>query len=72
MNMDNNKSPETHNGKYIKVNNKVYQLTPETVSKGCKGCVYESKMNCHSTLDNNKVTLTDYCRQGFIFKKVNV
>lgn len=50
----------------IKFRGKDYQLTKEIVRNGCKGCVFEDKNpnGCPSSL-------TDYCRQGFILKKIN-
>lgn len=53
-------------GRLIKFKGKNYQLNKETVKGGCKGCVFEDK-NVNGCPDS----LTDYCREGFILKKIN-
>lgn len=55
--------PVAYSGKYVDFNNKTYFLIPEVSQGGCKGCDLIGKGEC--TKD-----LTDYCRQGFIFKRV--
>lgn len=57
--------PEAYSGKYVEIKNKTYTLVPEQVKKGCKDCAFVNKLDCTSTR-------TDYCRQGYVFKKVNV
>lgn len=61
--MKNAIKPIAYSGKYINVNNRDYSLMPEVPQGGCKGCDLLGKGLCTKTI-------TDYCRQGYILKKV--
>lgn len=52
--------PTAYSGKYIKYEGSTYFLAPEKSQAGCQGCCFLGK-ECTKTL-------TDYCRQGFIFR----
>nr|DAX32631.1 MAG TPA: hypothetical protein [Caudoviricetes sp.] len=56
--------PIAYSGKYIDVKGKDYFLAPEVSPGGCQGCDLLGKGECTKAL-------TDYCRQGYILKKVN-
>lgn len=60
-----------YSGKYVTADKKQYKLDPEVVSKSCRGCAFEKVFGCHETKKDG-LSLTDYCRQGFIFKRVNI
>lgn len=61
--MDKVIKPIAYSGKYVDVNNKDYFLVPEVSQGGCKGCDLLDKGLCTKNV-------TDYCRQGYILKKV--
>lgn len=63
-----------YSGKYVTIGKKTYSLTPESTSKGCKGCALERPYTkCYETFDSTEnVVITDLCRQGFILKKVEL
>lgn len=63
--MKNAIKPIAYSGKYIDISGTDYFLVPEVSQQGCKGCDLLGKAKCTKTV-------TDYCRQGYILKKVNV
>lgn len=57
--------PLAYSGKYIDHNLKTYYLAPEKSQLGCNGCDLLGGGICTKQL-------TDYCRQGYILKKVKL
>lgn len=64
--------PLAYSGKYVELDSKTYQLTPEAVKGGCVGCDRVTLATCHKDRTEEGYAPTRYCRQGFILKKVNV
>lgn len=58
---------EAYAGQYLKYRGVTYSLIPEKEDKQCTGCAVLDKnpRGCNSNL-------TDYCRQGFILKEINI
>jgi len=63
--MTNKTTVEAYSGKYITNKGKQYQLVPEVGKGMCKGCAVINTLGCPDSL-------TQYCRQGYILKKVEV
>lgn len=57
--------PLAYSGKYIDYKSKTYFLAPEKSQGGCMGCDLIGRDLCTKQL-------TDYCRQGYILKKVEL
>lgn len=51
-----------YSGKVIKYKKKHYTIRPEQSLRGCMGCCFYNVLDCPRTL-------TDICRQGYIFEK---
>lgn len=62
--MKNTIKPIAYSGKYVNVSGIDYFLIPEVSQQGCKGCDLLGTGNCDKSI-------TDYCRQGYILKKIN-
>lgn len=58
-------TPLAYSGKYIDYKSKTYFLAPERSQGGCMGCDLLGGGICTKQL-------TDYCRQGYILKKVKL
>lgn len=56
-----------YNGKLIDIDNSIYGLIPERIQGACKGCALEP-----TACNGCSKEITDYCRQGFILKKINL
>lgn len=52
----------------VKLKGVTYNVVPEVVKKGCKGCYFINKGKCADRLDSGQ-KLVDICRTGFIFTK---
>lgn len=62
--MQNKITKKAYSGKYINVNNETYFLAPERATCQCLGC----DLLGSTSLCTKEVT--QYCTQGFIFKKL--
>lgn len=61
--MDNTDKPKAYIGKHITYKGNSYYLAHERCKGGCKDCDIRNQFGCTTEL-------TDYCRQGFILKKI--
>lgn len=58
---------DAYAGKYMDFGAVTYQLIPEIVKGGCKGCALQEKSHVCENIPN----LLSNCRQGFILKVVD-
>lgn len=56
-------SPVAYSGKYIDYKDVTYFLMPEKSQGCCRGCDMLNVNGCSKEL-------TDYCRQGYVFKRI--